>query len=126
MSEQALDLKRSFQLIRQHWRAAGASAALGLVAGAGYAVLQPPVLTSTALVRIAAPKAAFSTDGSPALVAIASSDPVLALAQREGSARRAAATAGPLSCGPAPRRPLADRRCARARRAPVPGGLGFD
>ncbi len=26
MSEQALDLKRSFQLIRQHWRAAGASA----------------------------------------------------------------------------------------------------
>ena len=81
MSEQALDLKRSLQLVRRHWRAVSAIAALGLVAGAVYAALQPPVLTSTALVRIASAQSAYSANGAPTLVVIASSDPVLSLAQ---------------------------------------------
>ena len=81
MSEQPLDLKRSSRLVRQHWRAVCAIAALGLVAGVVYTELKPPVLTSTALVRIASPQAAYSAGGATALVAIASSDPVLSLAQ---------------------------------------------
>ena len=81
MSEQPLDLARSARLVRQHWRAVCAIAALGLVAGVVYTELNPPVLTSTALVRIASPKDAYSGGGATALVAIASSDPVLSLAQ---------------------------------------------
>ena len=60
MSEQPLDLRRSSRLVRQHWRAVCAIAALGLVAGVVYTELKPPVLTSTALVRIASPKDAYS------------------------------------------------------------------
>lgn len=81
MSEQPLDLRRSSRLVRQHGRAVCAIAALGLVAGVVYTELRPPVLTSTALVRIASPQAAYSPSGATALVAIATSDPVLSLAQ---------------------------------------------
>ena len=81
MSEQALDLKRSVQIARRHWRAVCAITVLGLVAGTVYAALKPPALTSTALVRIASPRAAYSASGASTLVAIASSDPVLSLAQ---------------------------------------------
>src|ERR1700733_15278546 len=81
MSEQALDLKRSMGILRRHWLYVSLVAILGLAAGAGYAVLQPPALASTALVRIASPQAAFSANGAPTLVLIASSDPVLNLAR---------------------------------------------
>ncbi len=81
MSDQALDLNRSLQLIRRHWRAVCAIAALGLVAGAGYGALQPSALTSTALVRIASPQSAYTANTAPTLVVLASSDPVLSLAQ---------------------------------------------
>ena len=81
MSDQALDLNRSLQLIRRHWRAVCAIAALGLVAGAGYGALQPSALTSTALVRIASLQSAYSANSAPTLVVLASSDPVLSLAQ---------------------------------------------
>jgi capsular polysaccharide biosynthesis protein len=80
VSEQTLDLKRSLQVIRRHWLAVSACGLVGLLAGGGYAAVQPPSLSSTALVRIASPQAAFSANGAPTLVVIASSDPVLNLA----------------------------------------------
>jgi capsular polysaccharide biosynthesis protein len=80
MSEQALDLKRSLQVVRRHWVYAIAAAVLGLLLGGGYAVLKPPALASTALVRIASVNSQFSTNGEATLVVIASSDPVVARA----------------------------------------------
>ena len=50
MSGQALDLKRSTQIVLRHKILIGIFAALGLIAGAGYAVLHPPIRTSNALV----------------------------------------------------------------------------
>ena len=50
MSQQALDLRRSVQVVRRHRKLFGAIVALGLLIGAAYAVLKPPMLTSTALV----------------------------------------------------------------------------
>jgi capsular polysaccharide biosynthesis protein len=81
MSEQALDLTRSLQIVRRRWHVVSAIAALGLVAGGAYAALKPPALTSTVLIRIASPQAAYSANGAFTLVSIASSDPVLSLAQ---------------------------------------------
>jgi capsular polysaccharide biosynthesis protein len=83
MSEQALDLKRSLNIVRRHWLVVSAVAVLGLVVGGGYARLHPPALSSTALVRIASQQSAYSTNGAPTLVVIASSDPVLTLAQSD-------------------------------------------
>jgi capsular polysaccharide biosynthesis protein len=81
MSEQALDLKRSLQIVRRHWRVVSAIAVLGLAAGGAYAALNPPALSSTALVRIASPSSAYSANGAPTLVVIATSSPVLSLAR---------------------------------------------
>jgi capsular polysaccharide biosynthesis protein len=50
MSEQPLDLRKSMQIIRRHWRTVGLVAALGAVAGAGYAHVNPPLKSSAALV----------------------------------------------------------------------------
>jgi capsular polysaccharide biosynthesis protein len=50
MSQQALDLRRSIQIVRRRKKLFGAVVTLGLLIGAGYAVLKPPMLTSTALV----------------------------------------------------------------------------
>lgn len=80
MSEQALDLKRSLRIIRRHWIAVSAAALVGLAAGGGYALIQPPALSSTALVRVASSQSAFSGNSNATLVVIADSDPVLALA----------------------------------------------
>jgi capsular polysaccharide biosynthesis protein len=52
MNEQKLDLRGSIQMVRRHRRLFGASVALGLLLGAGYAALDPPMLTSTALVLV--------------------------------------------------------------------------
>jgi capsular polysaccharide biosynthesis protein len=81
MSEQALDLKRSMEILRRRWLYVSITAALGLGAGAAYAVLQPPAVASTALVRIASSSAAYSPNGTSTLLVIASSDPVLNLAR---------------------------------------------
>ena len=92
MSQQALDLRRSVQILRRHKILVGGVTALGLLAGAGYAALKPPALTSTALVVL--PQAAAQNaqvaggssntpggDGYMATqVVIASSDPVLSAA----------------------------------------------
>jgi capsular polysaccharide biosynthesis protein len=50
MSQQVLDLRRSMQIIRRHWLLVGVIVVLGVVAGSAYAVLKPPLRTSTALV----------------------------------------------------------------------------
>jgi capsular polysaccharide biosynthesis protein len=50
MSEQALDLRRSAQIVRRHKVLVGAVTALGILAGSAYGALKPPMLTSTALV----------------------------------------------------------------------------
>ncbi len=72
MSEQALDLRRSAQIVRRHWIAVVVVAVLGLLAGAGYTVLKPPMLASSALVVVPP-----STRDVPTQVVIVSSDPVL-------------------------------------------------
>jgi capsular polysaccharide biosynthesis protein len=83
MTEQALDLKRSLQIVRRNWLVVLVAAAIGLVAGGAYAVLQPPMLASTALVRTVSTQggSANGSNAAATLVVIASSDPVLRLAQ---------------------------------------------
>lgn len=80
MSEQALDLKRSVQIIRRRWLVIGIVAALGLAGGAAYAALQPPSVSSTALVRTVTAQGGSSASNTATMVVIASSDPVLTLA----------------------------------------------
>jgi capsular polysaccharide biosynthesis protein len=52
MSQQALDLRRSTQIVRRHKVLVGTAAILGILGGAAYAVLKPPILTSTALIAL--------------------------------------------------------------------------
>ena len=80
MSEQALDLKRSVQIVRRHWPIVLIAGLLGLAGGTAYAVTQPPSLVSTALVRIVTPTSQNSSNNSATLAVVAHSDPVLTLA----------------------------------------------
>lgn len=66
MSGQALDLRRSAQIVRRHKALAGAVVGLGILAGGVYAVLEPPPLTSAALVAL--PQSAQSTQGEDATI----------------------------------------------------------
>jgi uncharacterized protein involved in exopolysaccharide biosynthesis len=52
MSRQNLDLRTSIQIVRRQKKLFGGVVALGLLAGAVYAVLTPPAPASTALVVI--------------------------------------------------------------------------
>jgi capsular polysaccharide biosynthesis protein len=52
VSQQALDLRRSLQIVRRHKILVGIMLALGIAAGGAHAVLHPPTLTSTALVLL--------------------------------------------------------------------------
>jgi capsular polysaccharide biosynthesis protein len=72
MSQQQLDLRRSLQIVRRHWILVGAVAVLGLLAGVGFTMLNPPMLTSQALVVLSP-----SITDTRTQVVIASSDPVL-------------------------------------------------
>jgi len=78
MSEQALDLRRSVQIVRRHKILVGGFVLLGILAGAGYAVLKPPMLTSTALVGLPP-----NTHDTNTQVVIAGSSPVLAQALQD-------------------------------------------
>ncbi len=88
MSQQALNLRRSAQIVRRHRVLVGIAAALGILAGGAYAALNPPMLTSTALVVLPQPvqaaqnAAAATTNGAPdpyttTQEVIAGSNPVL-------------------------------------------------
>jgi capsular polysaccharide biosynthesis protein len=52
MNQEALDLRRSVQIVRRHRLLVGFTLAFGLLAGGAYAVLHPPLVTSTALVLL--------------------------------------------------------------------------
>ena len=91
MSEHAMDLQRSFQIVRRHRKLFGVIVALSLFIGAAYAVLKPPMLSSTALIVLPQAQAqngqaATSNNGvstGPDIatqVVIAGSVPVLSLA----------------------------------------------
>lgn len=54
MSQQALDLRRSTQIIRRHKILVSVLMVLGIAAGAAYAVLKPPLLSATALIALPA------------------------------------------------------------------------
>jgi len=54
MSQKALDLPRSLQTIRRHKILVSIVVVLGILGGAAYAVLKPPMLSSTALVVLPA------------------------------------------------------------------------
>ncbi|MBV9384062.1 MAG: hypothetical protein JOY82_02715 [Streptosporangiaceae bacterium] len=73
MSQQTLDLRRSAQIVRRHKFLAGIVTALGLAAGAAYAVLSPPLLTSTALVVLPPPP-----QGAPIATGSGTPDPYTA------------------------------------------------
>jgi capsular polysaccharide biosynthesis protein len=86
MSQQALDFRSSVKAVRRHSKIFFPIVVLGLLIGVGYAVLRPPLLTSTTLVvlpnvanaQVAQSAAAGSTDNTMATqVVIASSTPVL-------------------------------------------------
>jgi len=93
MSEQALNLRRSVNIVRRRKILVGSVTALGLLLGGAYSVQHPPMLTSTALVVLPAavqsagaatgPGAgAGATNGGPdpymaTQIVIAGSDPVL-------------------------------------------------
>lgn len=82
MSTQELDVKKSWRAIRRHRRVVAAVAAVGLLGGIAYAVLEPPLHTATSLVVLPPPPAtdaekAAGTQAIETQVFIASSEPVL-------------------------------------------------
>ncbi|HTU75230.1 MAG TPA: Wzz/FepE/Etk N-terminal domain-containing protein [Trebonia sp.] len=74
MSQQNLDLRRSVNIVRRHKRLFGGVTALGLLIGAAYAILFPPMLTSTALVVIAQPAAQSAQASSSS---VSGTDPII-------------------------------------------------
>jgi capsular polysaccharide biosynthesis protein len=88
MSQETLDLRRSIRIIRRHKLLMGVMVTLGILAGGAYAVLKPPMVTSTALVLLsqsgqaAQAGAQAAANGGPnpwttTQLVIASSNPVL-------------------------------------------------
>jgi capsular polysaccharide biosynthesis protein len=76
MSQQALDLRRSWQIVRRHKIIVAGFTALGLAAGAWLIVLKPAMFTGNAVVLLPP-----STADTRTQVLIAGSDPVLGDAQ---------------------------------------------
>ena len=74
MSGQALDLRRSAQIVWRHKALVGVVTAMGLMAGVAYTVLNPPTYLSSALVALS-PSANVASQ-----TAIVTSGPVLSLA----------------------------------------------
>jgi capsular polysaccharide biosynthesis protein len=73
MSQQPLDLRKSISIISRLKAVVGIVSALGLLAGVGYAALNPPDPTSTAVVSFPSSVRSTATE-----VVIAGSEPVLA------------------------------------------------
>lgn len=74
MSGQALDLRRTLQILRRRLTAVGIAALLGLLAGAGIAALDPPMYESDALIVL---PAATNSATVQLQVTVATSNPVL-------------------------------------------------
>ena len=72
MSQQPMSLRRSFQVVRRNKTLIGVAVAIGLLAGAAYGSVNPPMLTAEALVVLPAGAPAMPTE-----VVIATSTPVL-------------------------------------------------
>ena len=81
MSDQALDLRKSLRILQRRWIIVAAAAGIGLAGGLGYAVVNPPKLTSTANVLLAAPTPISPQNSPAAQVFVASSQPVIAQAR---------------------------------------------
>jgi capsular polysaccharide biosynthesis protein len=84
MSQKALDLRRSTQIVRRHKVLVGIVVVLGVLGGAAYAVLKPPMLASTALIALQPPASvqqSFTTNGidvfTPTQEVVAGSNQVL-------------------------------------------------
>jgi hypothetical protein len=73
MSQQPMNLRRSFQIMRRQKTVLGAVAGVGLIAGAAFGSINPPPLTSQALVVLPSSGPVIATQ-----LVIATSDPVLA------------------------------------------------
>jgi capsular polysaccharide biosynthesis protein len=78
VSEEALDLRRSVQIVRRHKVVWSIVTLLGLFAGVAYVVVSPPTFVSSALVALPASAQKITTE-----VVIAGSDPVLNRAIRQ-------------------------------------------
>jgi capsular polysaccharide biosynthesis protein len=76
MSQEALDLRRSVQIVRRHKLLMGIMVILGLLAGGAFAVLDPPLVTSTALVLL--PQAGQTAQSGAAAAANGTPDPFTA------------------------------------------------
>ncbi len=81
MSDEALNLRRSTRILRRHIAIVGVAAALGLLAGVAFALLKPPMRTSSALVLL--PPAVAGGGAQPTRylatqLVVAVSSPVLA------------------------------------------------
>lgn len=76
MSQQALDLRRSIQIVRRHRLLVGIIVALGILAGGAFAALHPPLATSTALVLL--PQSGQAAQNGAAAAANGSPDPYTA------------------------------------------------
>jgi capsular polysaccharide biosynthesis protein len=76
MSEQALDLRKSAQIVRRHKIVVCILAALGLLAGVGWTLHRPPMLSSEALVNVVLPPSEQAAP--PAQAGAASINPALA------------------------------------------------
>ncbi len=64
MSQRSLDLRKSTQIVRQHKVLVGIVIALGILGGAAFGVLKPPMFTSTALVALPTPASPQSATAS--------------------------------------------------------------
>ena len=76
MNQQPLNLRRSLQILRRHLTAVLLFTAAGLIAGAAYTILYPPMYTSSALVVLPA----SGNESTQAVIAV--SRPVLEQALR--------------------------------------------
>lgn len=75
MSQQPMNLRRGFALLRRRKTVVGVAVGLGLIAGAAFGSINPPALTSQALVVLPTVGPTIATQ-----LVIATSDPVLAAA----------------------------------------------
>jgi hypothetical protein len=71
-----MDLRRSVHLVRRHRFLVGGVVTLGLVLGGGYAVLRPPMITSTAEVLLS--QSSQAAQAGAAAAASGSQDPYTA------------------------------------------------